>query len=153
MAGLPPHTGHEFLIQFTDPADAKRKFLQTEQAVLQSHRIIASLSQVIRTSIHISPCCGGGQFTKRGLGSLNLAGQNFPRTCQKRLEEFGHFLHEPSYDPSTGLSDDWLFAEAQKQTAIFLTTDQDFFHTVPWLQPIHAGAIASTLARPNRDQK
>ena len=82
----------------------------------------------------------------------SLADQNFPRTCKELLEEFGHSFGELSYDPNTGLSDDWLFAEAQKQNAVFLTTDKDFFHTVPLLHPSHAGVIVITLAHPNRDQ-
>ena len=80
-----------------------------------------------------------------------LADQNFPRTCKDLLDEFDHTLWEPNYDPNTGLSDEWLFAQAQEQNAVFLTTDKDFFHTVPLIYPRHAGVIVITLARPNRD--
>ena len=81
-----------------------------------------------------------------------VADQNFPRTCAPILEEFGHNLHDFRYDPNLGLDDDWLFAEAQKLGAVFLTTDKDFFHTIPWLFPNHCGAIVVTLAKPNRAQ-
>ena len=81
-----------------------------------------------------------------------LADQNFPLACKPLLEEFGHSVCDLDYDPNTGLSDDWLFEEAQRQGAVFLTTDKDFFHTVPLLHPSHAGVIVITLARPNRVQ-
>ena len=81
-----------------------------------------------------------------------LADQNFPRTCKQLLEEFGHSACDLNFDPNTGLSDEWLFAEAQRQGAVLLTTDKDFFHTVPLLYASHAGVIVVTLARPNRDQ-
>ena len=81
-----------------------------------------------------------------------LADQNFPRTCEPLLEKFGHTLCDVVYDPNVGLSDSWLFGEAQKQKAVFLTTDKDFFHTIPWLFTEHAGAIVINLRKPNRVQ-
>ena len=81
-----------------------------------------------------------------------LADQNFPGTCETLLRNSGHTLFDIKYDPNLGLSDSWLFGEAQKQKAVFLTTDKDFFHTVPWLFPEHAGAIIVNLRQPNRAQ-
>jgi predicted nuclease of predicted toxin-antitoxin system len=45
-----------------------------------------------------------------------------------------------------------LFAHAQKERAIFISTDKDFFHTVPLTFARHHGAIVITLRRPNRDE-
>jgi len=39
---------------------------------------------------------------------------------------------------------------AQDSHAIFLTTDRDFFHTVPHLYPQHRGVVVITLRQPNR---
>jgi predicted nuclease of predicted toxin-antitoxin system len=81
-----------------------------------------------------------------------LADQNFPRTCEPLLKKLGHTLCDITYDPNVGLTDAWLFGEAQKRKAVFLTTDKDFFHTIPWLFPEHAGAIVINLRKPNRAQ-
>ena len=39
---------------------------------------------------------------------------------------------------------------AQNESAIFLTTDKDFFHTIPHLFEEHFGIIVITLRQPNR---
>jgi len=49
-----------------------------------------------------------------------------------------------------GTADDKLFACSQAQEAIFVTTDKDFFHTVPLSFARHHGAIVITLRKPNR---
>ena len=49
-----------------------------------------------------------------------------------------------------GAADDALFARAQQEQAVFLTTDKDFFHTVPLTFAQHHGAMVITLRRPNR---
>jgi predicted nuclease of predicted toxin-antitoxin system len=79
-----------------------------------------------------------------------LADQNFPRTCEPLLKKSGHTLSDVVYDPKAGLSDTWLFGEAQRLKAVLPTTDKDFFHTVPWLFAEHAGAIVINLRKPNR---
>jgi len=81
-----------------------------------------------------------------------LADQNIPRTCESLLKMFDHSLCKLKYDPNLDLNDAWLFSETQKQKAVFLTTDKDFFHTVPWLFSEHAGAIIVNLRKPNRAQ-
>jgi hypothetical protein len=79
-----------------------------------------------------------------------LADQNFPRACATLLGEFGHELMFTGFDPEIGLSDHWIFEQAQKFEAVLLTTDKDFFHTIPWLYPEHKGAIIVALKRPGR---
>jgi len=39
---------------------------------------------------------------------------------------------------------------AQEKKAIFLTTDKDFFHTIPHLSEKHYGVIVIALRQPNR---
>ncbi len=50
-----------------------------------------------------------------------------------------------------GSEDSDIFQIAQKHNAIFLTTDKDFFHTVPYLYKKHYGVIIITLRQPNRN--
>lgn len=49
-----------------------------------------------------------------------------------------------------GTADDQLFAQAQQEAAVFVTTDRDFYHTVPLAFAQHHRAIIITLHRPNR---
>lgn len=81
-----------------------------------------------------------------------LADQNFPRSSQAVLAEFGHASCDLNFDPNKGLSDEWLFEEAQCLKAVFLTTDKDFFHTIPLQHSKHFGAIVITLSQPNRER-
>jgi predicted nuclease of predicted toxin-antitoxin system len=76
--------------------------------------------------------------------------ENFPRPAITFLESAGHSASHAlqSFPPGTG--DTKLFAYAQEQKAIFVTTDKDFFHTVPLAFERHSGAIVITLRRPNR---
>ncbi len=76
--------------------------------------------------------------------------ENFPRAAVDELTAAGHECSRALEHFSAGTPDDDLFAKAQELGAIFVTTDRDFFHTVPWLHNRHAGVIAITLAQPNR---
>lgn len=49
-----------------------------------------------------------------------------------------------------GLPDPDIFSEAQLCAAVFLTTDRDFFHTIPHIHEKHAGIIVIALRQPNR---
>lgn len=49
-----------------------------------------------------------------------------------------------------GASDIELFGCAQEKSAILLTTDRDFFHTVPTLFDTHHGVIVIALRQPSR---
>ena len=77
--------------------------------------------------------------------------ENFPRTALTFLTSAGHSAsHSLNHFPP-GTADEKLFAHAQKDGAIFITTDKDFFHTIPLAFPNHCGAIVVTLRKPNRD--
>ena len=78
--------------------------------------------------------------------------ENFPRPALAQLQSAGHTaVHALELFPP-GTADNALFAHAQQQPAIFITTDKDFFHTVPLTFAQHHGAMVITLRRPNRDE-
>lgn len=79
--------------------------------------------------------------------------ENFPATAQPLLEAHGHEVFRAvKYHPH-GADDRTLFLHAQRESAVFLTTDKDFFHTVPFLYPERTAAVVSiTLDKPNRDK-
>jgi predicted nuclease of predicted toxin-antitoxin system len=76
--------------------------------------------------------------------------ENFPRPALTFLESVKHSAsHALQYFPP-GTPDTKLFAHAQEQNAVFITTDKDFFHTIPLAFQHHKGAIVITLRKPNR---
>jgi predicted nuclease of predicted toxin-antitoxin system len=76
--------------------------------------------------------------------------ENFPRPASEYLRASGHKATHALDTFPQGTADDKLFAYAQKQSAIFVTTDKDFFHTIPLSFARHHGAIVITLRKPNR---
>jgi predicted nuclease of predicted toxin-antitoxin system len=76
--------------------------------------------------------------------------ENFPRTALPLLQRDGHSaVHTLDIFPP-GTPDSDLFAHAQQEGSVFITTDRDFFHTVPLAFAHHHGAVVITLRRPNR---
>lgn len=43
-----------------------------------------------------------------------------------------------------------MFQKAQNLAAVLLTTDRDFFHTIPHLFESHFGVVVIALRQPNR---
>ncbi|HEX7570190.1 MAG TPA: DUF5615 family PIN-like protein [Verrucomicrobiae bacterium] len=78
--------------------------------------------------------------------------ENFPRPALVQLQSAGHTAVHALETFPPGTADDQLFAHAQQESAIFITTDKDFFHTIPLAFAQHQGAIVITLRRPNRDE-
>ena len=78
--------------------------------------------------------------------------ENFPRPALTQLQAAGHSAAHALEIFPPGTADDRLFAHAQKELAVFITTDKDFFHTVPLAFEQHHGAIVITLRRPNREE-
>ena len=76
--------------------------------------------------------------------------ENFPRLAVTLLQAAGHQAAHALDSFPPGTADEKLFAHAQQHYAIFITTDKDFFHTVPLAFARHHGAIAITLRKPNR---
>ena len=76
--------------------------------------------------------------------------ENFPRPALADLQAAGHKASHALDSFPPGTDDDKLFAHAQEQNAIFVTTDKDFFHTIPLAFARHQGAIVITLRKANR---
>ena len=76
--------------------------------------------------------------------------ENFPRPTLEELQHGGHSATHALDVFPPGTADEKLFAHAQSERATFLTTDKDFFHTIPLAFAQHRGAIVITLRRPNR---
>jgi predicted nuclease of predicted toxin-antitoxin system len=58
--------------------------------------------------------------------------ENFPKSAGIYLESLGHQILDIRSTEQKGLNDKKIFELSQKHNAIFLTTDRDFFHTIPY---------------------
>lgn len=76
--------------------------------------------------------------------------ENFPKSAAELLAELGHESFDPRGTPQEGLPDPNIFEEAQAREALFLTTDRDFFHTIPHLYRSHCGILVVALRQPSR---
>lgn len=76
--------------------------------------------------------------------------ENFPRPAIAQLVSAGHSASHTLDHFPPGTADDTLFDHARQSGAIFITTDKDFFHTIPLAFARHGGAIVITLRKPNR---
>ncbi len=77
--------------------------------------------------------------------------ENFPKSASENLVALGHQVFDLRGTSREGCADQDIFAEAQDHSAIFLTTDRDFFHTIPHLFEHHAGVVVIALRQPNRE--
>lgn len=77
--------------------------------------------------------------------------ENFPLSCGEYLRSEGHSIFDIRNTVHSGRDDQFVFGLAQEVSAIFLTTDKDFFHTVPHLYAEHSGIIVIALKTPNRE--
>lgn len=78
-----------------------------------------------------------------------LFDENFPKAAAALIERYGHEWID-SRTEFQGVDDSVLIEEAQKRSAIILTTDRDFFHTLRHQFPSHAGLVVIALKQPNR---
>lgn len=76
--------------------------------------------------------------------------ENFPKAATAVLDCLGHQYFDPRGTNFEGSLDEVLLAEAHRLDAVFLTTDRDFFHTLCYEFPDHAGIIVIALKKPNR---
>ena len=76
--------------------------------------------------------------------------ENFPKAAHALLENLGHQTFDLRGTSREGANDSDIFGDAQLNQAIFLTTDRDFFHTIPHLYPTHFGIVVIALSQPNR---
>ena len=80
-----------------------------------------------------------------------LLDENFPKSAEKLLIELGHQVIDIRGTELQGIDDFRLFEVAQENGAILLTTDRDFYHTVPLRYSDHLGVIVIALKQPNRE--
>jgi len=76
--------------------------------------------------------------------------ENFPKAAHGFLAKRGHEVIDIRGSTDEGAEDPHIFEMAQHSRAVFLTTDKDFFHTVPHLYAHHHGVVVITLRQPNR---
>ena len=76
--------------------------------------------------------------------------ENFPKAAHVLLAGRGHDVMDVRGTSDEGMDDPHIFGLAQRNEAAFLTTDKDFFHTVPHLYSRHHGAVVIALRQPNR---
>lgn len=76
--------------------------------------------------------------------------ENFPKAAITVLESKGHTVFDIRATEYEGSDDNTIFKMAQKEKAIFLTTDKDFYHTIPTTHENHCGVIVIALHQPNR---
>jgi predicted nuclease of predicted toxin-antitoxin system len=76
--------------------------------------------------------------------------ENFPKAAGLLLAARGHKWFDIRGTEQEGAGDTAIFGLAQEEGAVFLTTDRDFFHTVPHVVKSHHGVVVVALLQPNR---
>ena len=79
-----------------------------------------------------------------------LLDENFPRSSADVIESCGHEAIRFDEACDSGDDDETVFSAAQRLGATILTSDRDFYHTVPLIHPTHAGIVVVALRQPNR---
>lgn len=79
-----------------------------------------------------------------------LLDENFPCSSANFIESCGHEAVRFDDVCDYGADDETVFATAQRLGAAILTSDRDFYHTIPLLHPVHAGIVVVALRQPNR---
>jgi predicted nuclease of predicted toxin-antitoxin system len=76
--------------------------------------------------------------------------ESFPKSVGTSLASAGHEVIDVRELGRAGVDDHTVFLLAQEHKATLLTTDRDFYHTVPHLYSHHCGIIVVSLRQPNR---
>lgn len=79
-----------------------------------------------------------------------LLDENFPVSSVAVIEAAGHTAISFADVCEFGDDDETVFATAQDYEAVILTSDRDFYHTMPLRYPCHAGIVVVALRQPNR---
>jgi len=77
--------------------------------------------------------------------------ENFPKSAQEVATKRGIEWFDHRGSENEGIDDVRLFSLAQEKEAIVVTTDRDFYHTIPVLHPEHCGIVVIALKQPNRE--
>lgn len=76
--------------------------------------------------------------------------ENFPKMAAIFLADRQHKVFDIRSTENEGADDDAIFEMAQEKSAVFLTTDKDFYHTIPYQYKAHHGIVVIALRQPNR---
>jgi len=76
--------------------------------------------------------------------------ENIPKICSELLKNKGFEVIDIRGTKDEGISDKDIFNLSQINKSIFVTTDKDFFHTIPHKHKEHFGIIIFYLKQPNR---
>lgn len=79
-----------------------------------------------------------------------LLDENFPKSARTLLEERSHTIIDFRIDGVVGADDSEVIGLAQRSSAVILTTDRDFFHTLGRQHPDHHGIVVIALKKPTR---
>jgi len=75
--------------------------------------------------------------------------ENFPKSSVEYLISHSHIVYDIRKTKHEGITDSEIFSLAQIKKAVFLTTDKDFYHTIPYLFQNHFGIVIIALRQPN----
>ena len=76
--------------------------------------------------------------------------ENFPHSAASVIQASGHEVVSFADACACGASDEAVFSAAQSLGAVLLTSDRDFYHTVPLIHPQHCGIVVVALRQPSR---
>jgi predicted nuclease of predicted toxin-antitoxin system len=79
-----------------------------------------------------------------------LLDENFPKAVISYLEELGHAVYDFRLLGEEGSPDSWVIKMAIERSAMVLSTDRDFFHTLGRQFPDHFGILVIALKKPSR---
>ena len=79
-----------------------------------------------------------------------LLDENFPKAARLILEFAGHEVFDFRQLASPGSPDTEVMQLALDRSAVILTTDRDFFHTLGRQYPDHHGVVVVALKQPTR---
>ena len=80
-----------------------------------------------------------------------LLDENFPKSASDVIVAAGHEVVPFEDVCDFGTDDETVFGRAQELGAVILTSDRDFYHTVPLLHPEHYGIVVVALRQPSRN--
>ena len=79
-----------------------------------------------------------------------LLDENFPKAARPILEALGHQVFDFRHEGVRGSADENILSMAAEKSAVVLSTDRDFFHSLGRQHLGHSGIIVIALRQPNR---
>lgn len=76
--------------------------------------------------------------------------ENFPKAVIPILQALGHEVDDFRVIGTIGSPDDEIVRMAKKRSAVILSTDRDFFHTLGKNMSGHCGIVVVALKQPTR---